>query len=89
MHVTEALSFLHSAAKLVHMDLSPENIWITTDGSWKIAGFGFSQPGEGSNGTFKTFINEGNQVCSSEPLRSTRRATSTSVPQTSTTPLPS
>jgi singapore isolate B (sub-type 7) whole genome shotgun sequence assembly, scaffold_8 len=34
--------FLHDTAKLVHLDLCPENIWITPDGSWKLAGFGFS-----------------------------------------------
>lgn len=27
---------------MVHLDLSPENIWITPDGSWKVAGFGFA-----------------------------------------------
>ena len=34
--------FLHDTAKMVHLDLCPENIWITPDGSWKIAGFGFA-----------------------------------------------
>ena len=34
--------FLHDTAKLVHLDLCPENIWITPDGNWKLAGFGFS-----------------------------------------------
>ena len=42
MHICEGLVFLHDTAKMVHLDLSPENLWITPDGSWKLAGFGFS-----------------------------------------------
>ena len=42
MHLCEGLIFLHDTAKMVHLDLAPENIWITPDGSWKLAGFGFS-----------------------------------------------
>ena len=34
--------FLHDTAKLVHLDLAPENIWITPRGTWKLAGLGFS-----------------------------------------------
>ncbi|KAK8818043.1 protein kinase [Blastocystis sp. ATCC 50177/Nand II] len=42
IHLCEALIFIHDTAKMVHLDLSPENIWITPDGSWKVAGFGFA-----------------------------------------------
>lgn len=38
--------FLHQTAKLVHLNLAPENIWITSDGSWKLAGFGFALSAE-------------------------------------------
>lgn len=42
MNLCESITFLHETAKLVHLNLSPENIWITADGCWKLAGFGFA-----------------------------------------------
>ncbi|KAL9646730.1 hypothetical protein ABK040_001152 [Willaertia magna] len=40
--VMEALSFLHQNAKLTHAGLHPNNIFINTEGHWKVAGFQFS-----------------------------------------------
>lgn len=44
MHLTNAVSFLHKTAKIAHLDISPQNIYITPNGTWKIGGFGFASP---------------------------------------------
>lgn len=38
----EAMNFLHNNAKMIHMGLAPENIYITSDGKLKLAGLNFS-----------------------------------------------
>lgn len=38
--VAETLAFMH-ASRLAHCNLAPESIFITSDGAWKLAGFGF------------------------------------------------
>ncbi|KRW98634.1 Protein kinase-like domain [Pseudocohnilembus persalinus] len=38
----QILNFLHYTLKLGHFNLSPSNIYIMPDGSWKIGGFQFS-----------------------------------------------
>ena len=45
MHINEllnALSFFHNDAKISHLGVSPENIYVTTDGKWKLGGMIFS-----------------------------------------------
>ncbi|XP_028810729.1 SCY1-like protein 2 isoform X2 [Denticeps clupeoides] len=42
LQISEGLSFLHSGVKMVHGNLSPENIILNKSGSWKIMGFDFS-----------------------------------------------
>ncbi|CAH8337394.1 unnamed protein product [Eruca vesicaria subsp. sativa] len=42
LQISETLNFLHSNAQLVHRAISPENVLITSSGSWKLAGFGFA-----------------------------------------------
>eukprot|EP00741_Cyanophora_paradoxa_P021502 tig00021357_g20758.t1 len=42
LQLAEALSFLHKDAKMIHRFLSPESIFLTAKGSWKLNGFGFS-----------------------------------------------
>ncbi|EFC41060.1 predicted protein [Naegleria gruberi] len=49
--VMEALTFCHQNAKLTHAGLHPNNIYITTDGHWKISGFHFSFTALGSTET--------------------------------------
>lgn len=44
LELLEAVNFLHSNARIVHLGLSPENIYLTADGKLKIGGFFFSQP---------------------------------------------
>uniref|UniRef100_A0A8C6XBT2 SCY1 like pseudokinase 2 n=1 Tax=Naja naja TaxID=35670 RepID=A0A8C6XBT2_NAJNA len=39
--VSEGLSFLHSSVKMVHGNLTPENIILNKSGAWKIMGFDF------------------------------------------------
>uniref|UniRef100_A0A8C0WCB2 Protein kinase domain-containing protein n=1 Tax=Castor canadensis TaxID=51338 RepID=A0A8C0WCB2_CASCN len=40
--VSEGLSFLHSSVKMVHGNITPENIILNKSGAWKIMGFDFS-----------------------------------------------
>lgn len=40
--IAEALQYCHSEHKLAHLNVSPENIYITAEGTWKLAGFNFS-----------------------------------------------
>ncbi|XP_028672526.1 SCY1-like protein 2 isoform X2 [Erpetoichthys calabaricus] len=42
LQISEGLSFLHSSVKMVHGNLTPENIIINKSGAWKIMGFDFS-----------------------------------------------
>ncbi|KAF7248465.1 SCY1-like protein 2, partial [Varanus komodoensis] len=41
LQVSEGLSFLHSSVKMVHGNLTPENIILNKTGAWKIMGFDF------------------------------------------------
>ena len=43
LELIEALNFLHSNAKTIHMGLAPEHIYITKDGKLKLAGLNFAQ----------------------------------------------
>uniref|UniRef100_A0A1J3HUQ0 SCY1-like protein 2 n=1 Tax=Noccaea caerulescens TaxID=107243 RepID=A0A1J3HUQ0_NOCCA len=42
LQISETLNFLHNNANLIHRAISPENVLITSSGSWKLAGFGFA-----------------------------------------------
>ena len=42
LDLIEALQFLHNDVKTCHLSISPENIYITPDGKWKIAGLTFA-----------------------------------------------
>ena len=41
LELLEALNFLHNNAKLIHMGLAPEHIYITKDGKLKLGGLNF------------------------------------------------
>ncbi|XP_075712820.1 SCY1-like protein 2 isoform X2 [Rhinoderma darwinii] len=41
LQVSEGLSFLHSSVKMIHSNLTPENIILNKSGAWKIMGFDF------------------------------------------------
>ncbi|XP_042746064.1 SCY1-like protein 2 isoform X2 [Lagopus leucura] len=41
LQVSEGLSFLHSSVKMVHGNITPENIILNKSGAWKITGFDF------------------------------------------------
>lgn len=43
LELLEALSFLHNSVKLVHNGINLNNIYVTSDGKWKLGGFVFSQ----------------------------------------------
>ncbi|KAJ1409683.1 Protein kinase domain [Sesbania bispinosa] len=54
LQIAESLDFLHNHAHLIHRAISPENIFITLSGAWKLGGFGFAisasqTPGDSSN----------------------------------------
>ncbi|KAJ8526428.1 hypothetical protein K7X08_028905 [Anisodus acutangulus] len=42
LQIAETLDFLHSNARLIHRSISPETILITSNGAWKLGGFGFT-----------------------------------------------
>lgn len=54
--VVEAIEFCHTGAKLVHANLTPEDIYLDADGNWKTGGFQFSfytaYPGQQAHATF-------------------------------------
>eukprot|EP00357_Protocruzia_adherens_P036390 CAMPEP_0115017624 /NCGR_PEP_ID=MMETSP0216-20121206/28242_1 /TAXON_ID=223996 /ORGANISM="Protocruzia adherens, Strain Boccale" /LENGTH=554 /DNA_ID=CAMNT_0002388505 /DNA_START=77 /DNA_END=1737 /DNA_ORIENTATION=+ len=39
LDVVEGITFLHNDAKIIHLGISPENIYVTQSGKWKISGF--------------------------------------------------
>lgn len=39
LELMEAVHFLHNTAKLAHLSISPENIYITREGKVKLGGF--------------------------------------------------
>ncbi len=41
MELLEGVSYLNEKTNSAHLNLSPENIFVTPDGKWKIGGFGF------------------------------------------------
>lgn len=41
LQVCEGLSFLHSSVKMIHGNLTPENMILNKSGAWKIMGFDF------------------------------------------------
>jgi SCY1-like protein 2 len=43
LELIETVVFLHNNAHLLHLAISPENIYLTADGKFKLAGFFFSQ----------------------------------------------
>ncbi|KAK9085650.1 hypothetical protein Sjap_026061 [Stephania japonica] len=42
LQVAESLDFLHNNARLIHRAISPETVFITSSGAWKLGGFGFA-----------------------------------------------
>ncbi|XP_038975484.1 SCY1-like protein 2 [Phoenix dactylifera] len=42
LQIAETLDFLHNNAHLVHRAISPETVFITASGAWKLGGFGFA-----------------------------------------------
>lgn len=44
--ISEALSFCHNEAKIIHLNICPSSIWITENGDWKLGGFNFSKTRE-------------------------------------------
>ncbi|KAL8272108.1 hypothetical protein Esti_003951 [Eimeria stiedai] len=43
LDLAEALSFLHRSARLLHLNIHPEAVFIDADGRWKLGGFFFAQ----------------------------------------------
>ncbi|KAF9609205.1 hypothetical protein IFM89_014046 [Coptis chinensis] len=42
LQAAESLDFLHNNARLIHRAISPETVFITSSGAWKLGGFGFA-----------------------------------------------
>ena len=43
LELLEAVNFLHNNAKMIHMGLAPEHVYITKDGKLKLGGLNFGQ----------------------------------------------
>ena len=41
LELMEGINFLHANAKTIHLNLSPEHIYLTRDGKLKVAGLNF------------------------------------------------
>ncbi|KAA0039294.1 hypothetical protein IC582_020524 [Cucumis melo] len=54
LQLAESLNFLHSNAHLIHRAISPENVLITSNGAWKLAGFCFAIPADQTSGDMAT-----------------------------------
>ncbi|CAK9313984.1 unnamed protein product [Citrullus colocynthis] len=54
LQIAESLNFLHSNAHLIHRAISPENVLITSNGAWKLAGFGFAIPADQTSSDMAT-----------------------------------
>ncbi|GLT93895.1 hypothetical protein SLE2022_116650 [Rubroshorea leprosula] len=50
LQLAETLDFLHNNAHLIHRAVSPENVLITSNGAWKLGGFGFAIATDHSSG---------------------------------------
>ena len=44
LELMECINFLHANAKTIHMNLSPENIYVTKEGKLKVGGLNFIKP---------------------------------------------
>ncbi|KAK0424804.1 hypothetical protein QR680_008864 [Steinernema hermaphroditum] len=42
LQIIDGLSYLHNSAKILHGNLTPNSIYVTINGSWKIGGFAFA-----------------------------------------------
>eukprot|EP00922_Rhytidocystis_sp_ex-Travisia-forbesii_P043156 GHVS01064461.1.p1 GENE.GHVS01064461.1~~GHVS01064461.1.p1 ORF type:complete len:965 (-),score=138.48 GHVS01064461.1:245-3139(-) len=50
LDIAEAIAFLHQDAKLVHRNVNPNSVFITTQGKWLLGGMSYSVPiGESQN----------------------------------------
>ncbi|KAK4413444.1 SCY1-like protein 2 [Sesamum alatum] len=49
LQIAETLDFLHNNARLIHRAISPESVLITSNGAWKLSGFGFAISTDQSN----------------------------------------
>jgi SCY1-like protein 2 len=43
LDLMEALNFLHTSAKMIHMNLAPEHIYVNKEGKLKLGGLNFPQ----------------------------------------------
>jgi SCY1-like protein 2 len=43
LQVTEALCYLHTTERLLHLNICPQNVIVNKRGMWKITGLGFAQ----------------------------------------------
>ncbi|EIN07701.1 kinase-like protein [Punctularia strigosozonata HHB-11173 SS5] len=60
LQLCKGLSFLHTSARLIHSNISPESILINNSGDWKIGGLGLTIPltspdGNATRWEFPTF----------------------------------
>jgi len=55
LQLAESLGFLHNNARLIHRAISPETVFITSSGAWKLGGFGFAIAADQVSGDTSTF----------------------------------
>jgi SCY1-like protein 2 len=42
MQLVEAVQFIHQNANIIHRNIEPTSIYMTSEGKWKICGFNFA-----------------------------------------------
>lgn len=48
LQLSDALSFLHDTARILHGNVCPDSVYVTDHGLWKLAGFTFSSDAKGT-----------------------------------------
>lgn len=56
LQLARALSFLHTSAKLVHLNLNPDSVLINSKGDWKLSGLSHTTPLHNPDGTATKYV---------------------------------
>jgi len=70
LQVAEALFYLHTTERLLHLNVCPQNVIVTKRGTWKLTGLCFTQSiGADAQSNVRTTRHCCNQNCGDQILR--------------------